>query len=449
MKIEFKYYQKIFKIALPLMIAGVSMTLLTFIDRIFYAYYNADAFAACIPAGILSFTFIYFFNSILSFSGVFIGFQSGANSNIELSHYFRSALLLSIVFGLCLIILIPAGKEILEFFPATDEVKRLERIYFSTLLYGAVFSNIIAVFIAFFTGISHTKIVFYVTLFSNLINVCLDYGLIYGKFSFQELGMFGGALATVFSNILSCIFYGAYILFKKDRLGLYLEFMPLKWMYIKNILQKGAVKGVYNIIDLVGWVFLLNMMTALPEHQIFANNIVFTIERFCYMPIVGLAAGCTVLISTAHGAQSPLSEIKKVVWHTVILSIVYSLLFALFFNLFPNIIELVFTHQPIGKNKQGIIDAILIITKILPLFLLLNSFTLICISVIEAFQEIMFKFSVSLVSTFLLFIPGTYILMHRYLASIFIVWIFIIMLYILYSILYYFRCIKYFRYTLE
>jgi Na+-driven multidrug efflux pump len=170
-----------------------------------------------------------------------------------------------------------------------------------------------------------------------------------------------------------------------------------------------------------------------------------TIERFCYMPIVGLASACAVLISNANGAQSPLWGMKKILWNAIVIAMTYCILFAVFVNVFPNLIAVLFSYQKLPNNLIGVSEATFIILTILPIFLLLNSFSLICMSVIEAFQEVKFKIIVVLSSTLTLFIPGIYILITHYHTSIVNLWLFLIGIYVLYAILYYLRCMKHLR----
>jgi MATE family multidrug resistance protein len=72
-----------------------------------------------------------------------------------------------------------------------------QTIYFNVVIFGAVVSILRNSLSCYFSGIGRTKIVMTATLVAMVVNVGLDYVLIFGKMGFPVMGIRGAALATV------------------------------------------------------------------------------------------------------------------------------------------------------------------------------------------------------------------------------------------------------------
>ena len=89
-------YREVFKLALPMMLSFGSWSLMHFIDRVFLSWYDSDALAAALPAGILSFTLGTFFLGMVGYVNTFVAQYSGANrpervgASVWQGIYFRS-----------------------------------------------------------------------------------------------------------------------------------------------------------------------------------------------------------------------------------------------------------------------------------------------------------------------------------------------------------------------
>jgi Na+-driven multidrug efflux pump len=96
-----------------------------------------------------------------------------------------------------------SGQLLGLFFPSSDAFMQSNGSqYLGTIMAGFPAMSIMIVLGATLRGAGDTRSPMIVAAVSNVLNVFLDYAMIYGKFGFPEMGAFGAALATVLSRII-------------------------------------------------------------------------------------------------------------------------------------------------------------------------------------------------------------------------------------------------------
>ena len=100
-------------------------------------------------------------------------------------------------------------------------------------------------FIAFYTGVTQTKVLTYSTFIQATVNVIFDYALIFGNFGLPEMGVKGAALASVISELAALIYFFAYskkrLYFKKYLLFYRLRFEGKKLLKMLNFMHSMKV----------------------------------------------------------------------------------------------------------------------------------------------------------------------------------------------------------------
>ncbi len=199
-------YRKVSAVCLPLVLSMSAATLMTFTDRIFLANYSLNAISAALPAGITSYLFVTFFGGISGYAGVFIAQYTGRGSHLKVGKVLWQGIYFTLATGICLWLLaLFATAPLFSLAGHPREVQELEQIYFSILCKGAVFSVATVTLSTFFTGRGLTRPVMLITFLGVIINIPLDYGLIFGHWGLPELGIKGAAIATVAAWVIEVV----------------------------------------------------------------------------------------------------------------------------------------------------------------------------------------------------------------------------------------------------
>lgn len=155
-------------------------------------------------------------------------------------------------------------------------------------------------------GIGLTKAIMISGITSNIINVVLDWILIYGKFGFPMMGIKGAACATVIADFAAAPIVIIYV-FKCKRMPFKLDIrsvMKFKPLLYKNVLRIGVPTGfeyaLWNIGNLIAVSFLnrLDMMSA------GIYSLIYSIETFPLLLYMGFADAGLTLVGQKTGEKN-------------------------------------------------------------------------------------------------------------------------------------------------
>lgn len=191
-------------------------------------------------------------------------------------------------------------KEILSLGGAKGEVLDSSYRYMRICSVGLLFNMVTNVLNGVFRGAKNTKIPLYAAGILNIVNLSLDYVLIFGKFGFPELGIAGAAIATTAGNILAFIF----ILTKLKELPFKLNLKEkINYPNLKELIDlsipSALSEGAFSIVRLLS----VMMVMRLGSLAFSANQITVTIESISFMPGWGFAISAVSLVGHSIGKK--------------------------------------------------------------------------------------------------------------------------------------------------
>ena len=131
--------------------------------------------------------------------------EADASNNFkQAKSTYKHGLFLCTTLGILLFLLVFFSKPLMYFMQQPEEVVALAIPYLNLVAFSLIPLVIFEAIKQFTDGMSMTKYPMYATLIANIINVVLNYLLIFGKFGFPEMGMVGAAYGTLVSRIIRC-----------------------------------------------------------------------------------------------------------------------------------------------------------------------------------------------------------------------------------------------------
>ena len=188
-------------LALPLVLSTSSLTLQVFIDRLFLAWYSADAIAAAIPAVCMLWLLVAPLWAIVGFAQTFVAQYHGAGQNDRVGPVIVQAVLIAAACGVAMLLLAPLAGLIFDWVGHEPAVRELEVVYFQLLLATAAPMLVMTAASGFFGGLGRTWVVFWINVIAAVVNVVLDYAMIFGHWGFERQGIVGAGWATVIAYV--------------------------------------------------------------------------------------------------------------------------------------------------------------------------------------------------------------------------------------------------------
>ncbi len=329
-------YRDIIRVCLPLVMSMSATTVMEFTDRAFLANYSLEAISAAAPAGIAAFLFMAFFGGVGGYAGVFIAQYSGSGAHDRIGRVLWQGIYFSLSSGLVFWALSTwASGPLFRFAGHSPEVQALEEIYFNILCRGAILHVAVATLSTFFTGRGLTRPVMAISLVGMLINIPLDYALIFGRWGLPEMGIAGAALATVVSWGVSLLLLIA-LIFNPDHNRRFAVLTNRRFdrEIFLRLMRFGIPGSLQFSIDILAFTVFILLAGRIGTVELAATNIVLSINALAFMPSMGVSQGISILVGQALGRKRP-EQARRAVWSGIHLLLVYIGIIDLFFIFWP------------------------------------------------------------------------------------------------------------------
>ncbi len=402
---------ELLSVAYPLIISTASNTVMQFINRVFLSRYSADALAACVPAGILSFTLICFFMGTTSYTNAFVSQYHGKGKTASVSVAVWQGVWLGLISGLILLLLTPAGLYLIDSSGHPAAVKILEKQYFTILNAGGILVTVNTALSAFFTGRGRTKVTMSANMAGNAVCVVLSWLLIFGSGPIPELGIRGAAWAAVIGQACVMIIY-LIIIFSAENRRAYrtARLVGLHKGLFKRLIKFGAPNGVGFFLDIASYGVFIFMVGNMDKYSLAANNIIASINMIAFMPVIGLGMANLTLVGRYIGKKRPEISIK-VTRNAVKAALSYVLVIGCLFFIFPGFFVNIF-GRPDSAEFAPILAASRPLMKLLAFFILFDAMGIIFADALRGAGDTRFQMIVGSALAWLVFVPGIYYLVN-------------------------------------
>ncbi len=349
--------QSIMKLAVPIMMASLSQTLMSLIDIAMVGRLGAAAVAAVGLGGMFTYSVSAFLNAIQTGVQTVVARRVGQERLDDAAETFRTGFYFAALTGTVVSIAFIVGSKYL--FPLINpdlDVISIGTKYSQYRGFSLVTVMIGFVYYGFYNGISRPKIHLSVALVANASNVVLNYGFIFGNLGLPELGASGAGLATALASIISL---SLYVLFSRlpsiRRKFKRLYIGPLRIDTLKKVLSLAIPAGSQGFGVIVGFALFMVMMGWVSTVALAATEIVFNILSFSFMPAMGFLFATQTMVSEAIGRDNHDAAVEITKSATVLCMILMGTMGILFISV-PGFILSIFT-----------IDTAIIAAGILPM----------------------------------------------------------------------------------
>jgi MATE family multidrug resistance protein len=329
--------REVLAIALPMMISTGFWSLQWFVDRMFLMWYSSDAMSASLPAGMFHWTMICFAGGIASYVNTFVAQYYGAGHRerigLAVAQGVRFAWMMTPLFLLS----IPLAPLLLRKSGATAEISQLSIQYFQILAFGAgatVLSNALS---SFYTGRGLTRVVMVVQGLATMVNLGLDYVLIFGRFGIPEMGMAGAAWATVASQWFSVAAFWLLMHWTENRDAYGLDSgNRFDGELFRRLLKFGAPGGLPMLIEAAAFSLLTLFVSQISKVAAASTSLAFNVNAIAFIPVLGISIAVSTLVGQKLGEERD-DLAARATWTSLLLALAYTGFFGILYIAVPDL----------------------------------------------------------------------------------------------------------------
>jgi len=247
---------------------------------------------------------------------------------------FIHGLFLCIFLGIFLSLCVSVSKPLLFQMEQPDEVVVLAYPYLQWVGISLIPLICFQGFKQFSEGLSHTHPAMYATLLGNVINIILNYFLIFGFWIFPKLGVEGAAIGTLFSRCFMLIFIALYVRFN-IRFKAYmtnLRFRITDLHLFRKIIKLGFPSALQMFFEVLFFTVAVWISGFLGKNPQAANQIALNLSSMTFMFAMGLSVTAMIRVGNQKGRQDFIS-LKRIAYSIFLLIFIFDIVFCFFFLL--------------------------------------------------------------------------------------------------------------------
>ena len=360
---EFKYN---IKLAYPVMICMLGHTFVQFVDNIMVGQLGTAELAAIS----LGNSFVFIGMSIgIGFSQAItplIAEADGAKKDKDISGIFEHSFLICIILGLVLFLLVFLNRNLLYSMNQPIEVVELASPYLFWVSFSLISIVTFQSFRQFADGLSFTRAAMYSTLVGNIINVILNFVLIFGFWIFPKLGVEGAAIGTLISRLCMLTFIIFYLKLHKKLSKYIIRFFPTKVEIkrVKKILYLGLPSALHSFFEVAFFISAVWMSGFIGKNSQAANQIALNLSSMTYMVALGVGVAAMIRVGNQRGMMN-FKKLREVAISTLLLIIIIDIFFCLVFLIFNDLLPLLYLDPSDPSNLNDVNEVLSIASKLL------------------------------------------------------------------------------------
>ncbi len=320
-------------------------------------------------------------------------------------NYLQHGLLLCTVLGLTMFLMLVLATPILKYMNQPPEVVELAIPYLQIVAFSMIPLMIFQAYKQFTDGLSQTKYGMYATIIANVVNVVLNFLLIYGIWIFPRLELRGAAYGTLFSRFAMLLFM-ILILHSKDKFKPFLirlKFMEIRKKIFVKIIDLGfptAMQMLFEIGIFTAAIWLAGTIGTIDQA---ANQIALNLASMTFMIAVGLGVTATIRVGNQKGLKN-FKDLRRISFSVFLQVFIIEFIFAIGFILLKDFLPQIYI------DDEAVISTAASLLLIAGVFQLSDGFQVVILGALRGMQDVKIPTYLTFIAYWIIGFPVSYFL---------------------------------------
>jgi len=327
---------------------------------------------------------------------------------------FTHGLLLCTVLGIALFLLILGIKPLMYHMDQPEEVVTYAMPYLNLVAFSLIPLIIFQAFKQFTDGLSETKYAMWATILANVVNVVLNYVLIFGKFGFPQMGILGAAIGTLISRIVMLLFIWM-ALKSKDKFKPYFKrfrFSMIKKIILRKIINLGFPSALQMFFEVAIFTAAIWLSGALGKNPQAANQIALNLASMTFMVAMGLGVAAMIRVGNQKGLRN-FTDLRRIAMSIFLLTIFIEIIFAAIFMLFHKELPKLYLDEHDLVNQIDNFKVIALAAKLIlvaAIFQITDGVQVVVLGALRGMQDVKIPTIITFIAYWIIGFPISYFL---------------------------------------
>ena len=296
--------KEIWRVTYPIFLGLLAQNVINVTDTAFLGRVGEVALGAAAMGGLL---YICVYTIAFGFSvgsQILIARRNGEGNYRAVGPIMWQGTAFSFGMAVCLLILMYfSAAPLIRLLITSDSIYGATYEFFTWRIWGFLFAFVNVMFRGLYIGITRTKVLTMNAVVMALVNVVLDYALVFGELGLPEMGVRGAALASVIAEASSLLFFLLYTYYKVDLKKYVLNrFGQFDLSMVLRILRISCFTMVQYFLAMAIWFVFFMALERLGQRQLAVANIVRSVYVVLLIPVQALSTTANTLVSNLIGA---------------------------------------------------------------------------------------------------------------------------------------------------
>lgn len=332
--------------------------------------------------------------------------EADGENNIEKGRrIFQHGLILCSILGISMFLLLMIASPVMRYMEQPEEVVELAMPYLSIVAFSMIPLMIFQAYKQFTDGMSRTKYGMNATILANVVNVFLNFILIYGIWIFPRLELVGAAYGTLISRVVMMIFI-IWILNTRNKFKPYFVWLKIneisKKLFVKiiNLGFPTAMQMLFEVGVFTAAIWLAGTMGTVDQA---ANQIALNLSSMTFMIAVGLGVTATIRVGNQKGLKN-FSELRRISISIFLQVFIIECFFALAFILLKDVLPMIYIdHETVVNTAASLL-------LIAGLFQLSDGFQVVVLGALRGLQDVKIPTFITFIAYWVVGFPISFVL---------------------------------------
>lgn len=340
---------------------------------------------------------------------------------------FKNGLLLCFFIGVFLFLGVYFSKPLMYIMDQPKEVVELSLPYLDLVAFSLIPLIVFQAFKQFSDGLSMTKYPMYATILANVVNIILNYLLIFGHFGFPKLGIVGAAFGTLISRFIMVAYLYYLLLGKYKSKPIVSDVKLFSWNteMMRKIFSLGTPSAMQMFFEVGIFTAAIWLSGLLGKNPQAANQIALNLSSMTFMVAMGLSVASMIRVGNQKGLKD-YHELRRIAFSIFMMAFLFASLFCMFFLIFRGVLPKIYVDMEDVIHFADNSEVVSIATKLLlisAIFQISDSIQVVVLGALRGLQDVLVPTLITFIAYWAIGFPISYYLGKEEAYGSFGIWI--------------------------